>query len=154
MATRIDGDNVTVPGQVSVSGPGTSLTHVATRGVTGLLRAYVKGIDLNAAAPIDLATITVPSALYIPVRAFVYNPSGNLAAATLGLYTAAGAGGVALIAPVLLASLTATTKFQLLSIAAITDVVTAATLYPRLTVAAGAPGTASLVLEFQDLAMI
>lgn len=154
MATRIDGDNVTVPGQVSVSGAATIITHVITRGPCGLLRSYVKSINLNAAAPIDLTAIPIPSNRYIPVRCFVYNPTANLAAATLGLYTAAGAGGTAVVAPVLLASLTAVGKFQALSIAALTDVITDSTLYPRLTVASGVAGTASLVLEFQDLSLI
>lgn len=154
MATRIDGDNVTVPGQVAVSGPATIITHVVTRGLCGVIRAYVKGLNLNAAAPVDLTPISVPSTQYIPVRCFVYNPTANLAAATLGLYTAAGAGGVAIVSPVLLASVTAVGKFQALTIAALTDVITATTIYPRLTVAAGVAGTVALVLEFQDLSLI
>jgi hypothetical protein len=154
VATRIDGDNVTVPGQVSVSGPPTSLAHVPVMGNTGFLRGYVKSLNLNAAAPIDLAVLSILSANYIPIRCCVYNPSGNVAAATLGLYTAAGGGGIAIVAPTLLANLTAQGKFQELTIAALTDAVVAGLLYPRLTVAAGAPGIASLVMEYRDLSLI
>lgn len=77
-----------------------------------------------------------------------------MSSATLGLYTAALAGGTAIVAPVLLATLTGTGKFQSLSIAALTDVITATVLYPRLTVASGVAGTASLMLEFVELGLI
>lgn len=154
MATRIDGDNVTVPGQVSVAGAATQITHVITRGASGVLQAYIKNLDLNAVAPVDLTTLPILSSRYVPLRCFLYNPTADVSAATLGLYTAASGGGVALVTPVLLANLTAVGTFQELTINVLTSVVTAVTLYPYLTVAAGAPGAASLVLEYQDLALI
>lgn len=125
-----------------------------TNWYSGTLKAYVTGLLLNTAAPADLATLTVLSTKYVPVRCIVYNPSGNMSSATLGLYTAAGAGGTAIVTPVLLATLTGTGKFQSLSIAALTDVITATVLYPRLTVASGVAGTASLMLEFVELGLI
>lgn len=154
MAATIDGDNANFPGQVAVLGLPTSLDHTVTLRNAGTRRAFVQNLNLNAAAPSDLSVITVPSALYIPVRIFVYRPTANLSAANLGIYTAAGAGGTAIVAPVALASLTAAGKFQQLTIAAITDAVVATTLYPRLTVASGVAGTVSIVMEFQDLSLI
>lgn len=128
-----------------------------TNWYSGTLKAYVTGLLLNTAAPVDLATLTVLSTKYVPVRCIVYNPSGNMSSATLGLYTATGGGGgggVEIVAPTLLATLTGTGKFQSLPISAITSVVTAAVLYPRLTVASGVAGTASLMLEFVELGLI
>lgn len=154
MGVRIDGDNVTVPGQVAVSGAPTSLLHGVTRTTAGSLRAYVLSLDLNAGAPIDLTTLSVLSSKYVPIRCLVFNPDANVSSATLGLYTAAGGAGVAIVAPVVLATLTAVGKYQELTIAALTDVVTVQTLYPRLTVAAGVAGTADLLLEFIDLALL
>jgi hypothetical protein len=153
VATRIDGDYITVPGQVSVAGAATSPTHVATIKTTGSLRAYTQYLDLNPAAPapVDLATIAVPSTRFIPLRCWICNPTANLSSATLGLYTGAGGTGTAIILPVLLASLTALDTFQELTIAALASVITDATLYPYLTVAAGVAGTADLILELQDL---
>lgn len=154
MGVRISGNNITVPGQVAVEGTPTSLQHLPTMALVGTLRAYVENLDLNAAAPIDLDVLSVGSNLYVPVRCVIYNPSGNMSGASLGLYTAAGGGGTAIVAPVGLATLTGTGKFQSLTIAAITDMVTAQTLYPRLTVASGVAGTASLLLEYLDLSLI
>jgi hypothetical protein len=134
--------------------PANSLTALVRNKEGQGLKAYVQGLDLNAAAPIDLTTVTVPSSLYVPVACYVYGPTANLSSATLGLYTAAGAGGTAIVAPTLLANLTGTRKFQSLAIAALTDVIIATTLYPRLTVASGVAGTASLVLQFLDLSLI
>lgn len=154
MGVQIQGDNMTVPGQASVVGTATSATHVINRKSAGTQKDYVAGLNLNAAAPIDLSVLTIRSGLYVPVRCIVYNPSGNMAAATLGLYTAAAGGGTAIVAPTLLATLTGTGKSQSLTIAAMTDSITATTLYPRLTVASGVAGTASLVLEYVDLEVI
>jgi len=154
MGVAISGNNITVPGQIDLQGTPTSPNHPVTMRRNGVMRAYVEDLDLNAAAPIDLDVISVDSALYVPVRAIVYNPTGNMSSATLGLYTAAGGAGTAIVAPTLLATLTGTGKFQALTIAALTDMVTATTLYPRLTVASGVAGGASLVVEFVDLSLI
>lgn len=154
MGVEISGDNINVPGQVAITGEISSLNHVVTARRAGSFRAYVQSLNLNAAAPIDLTSFTVPFAKYVPVRAIVFDATANLAAATLGLYTASGGGGTAIVAPTLLSNLTGSTKFQSLTIAALTDMVTAQTLYPRLTVASGVAGTASLMIEFVELDLI
>ncbi|MEO7520228.1 MAG: hypothetical protein ABIW79_00290 [Gemmatimonas sp.] len=151
MSSKIEGDDALFPGQVVAQGAPVDLENVVTRKYGRGLRAYVKALDLNAAAPSDLAAITVISARYIPVRAYVYDPSGNMAAATLGIYTATGAGGTAVVTPVLLANLTGVDKFQELTIAVTSSLLVATTLYPRLTVASGVAGTASLVIELLDV---
>ena len=151
MAFEIQGNNATCPGQVAVGTRATSGQHVVRKDDASKWRAYVADIDLNAAAPIDLATIAIPSTKYIPTRVFLVNPSADVSAATLGLYSAAAAGGVEVVAPTLLATLTAAGKFQVLSVAALTEPLTAETLYPRLTVAAGGAGIADLVVEFEDI---
>lgn len=151
MAFRINGDNADAPGQITVQGVPTSRQHVIQRGRAGTLKNYVQALDLNAAAPVDLSVLTVDSRLYVPVRVVVYNPSADVSAATLGFYTAAGGGGTEIVAPTLLATLNGTGKFQSLTVTALTSAITATTLYPRLTVAAGAAGTASLVVEYLDL---
>lgn len=154
MGVTIDGDNIQVPGQIAVVGVPTSSQHVVPNALVGTRRNYVASLNLNAAAPIDLSTLAIDSALYIPLRAFVYKPTANLSSATLGLYTAAGAGGTEIIAPTLLATLTGTGKFQELTISALTSAIVATTIYPRLTVASGVAGTVSLVLEYMDLSVI
>lgn len=154
MATKIIGNDILVPGQVTIEGPPNALQKAITSFYSSRTKGFVKALDLNAAAPGDLATLTVFPSRYIPVAAWVYNPTANLALATLGLYTAAAGGGTAIITPTLLASLTGVDTFQELSISALSSVITAQTLYPRLTVASGTAGTAALVIEMIDLTLI
>lgn len=154
MGVQVSGDNLVVPGQASVLLPPTSTTHVIVSLYAGTLKVSVPALNMAAAAPIDLTVLPVISANYIPVRCFVYKPTADVSAATLGLYTAAGGGGTAIVAPVLLANLTGVGKFQELTIAALASAITALQLYPRLTVASANPGTANLVLEFMDISLI
>jgi len=157
MGFRANGDNIEVPGQAVVTLRPSSLDHVTRVRDVNKYRAWVTSLNLNAAAPIDLTVIAIPAEVtkWIPTRAVVYNPTANLSAANLGLYTAAGAGGTNIVAPVALANLTgATTKFQVLAIAAITDHLIVNTIYPRLTVASGVAGSASLFIEFEDIGLI
>lgn len=151
---RIDGSNIVVDGQATLnSAPNSAISAVPSRYV-GTLKSHISLLNLAAGAPIDLPTLTVISAKYVPVRCFVYNPTADLSAATLGLYTAAAAGGTEIAAPTLLASLTGVGKFQELTISALTDAITSTVLYPRLTVDSANAGTASLVLEFIELGLI
>jgi hypothetical protein len=111
------------------------------------LLGYRTGLDLNAAAPIDLSTVTINGSKYIPLLIVIYNNSAAAAAATLGLYTAAAGGGTAVVTPVLLADLSAANRMQILAVTDLGDApLTAATLYPRLTVAAGGAATADIAI--------
>lgn len=141
-------------GQVAVAGSPAAATNVVPNKYAGTLKAYVTLLNLNAAAPIDLTTITVGSLLYVPILAMVYNPTANLSGASLGIYTAPAAGGVTVVTPVGLASLTGVGTYQALAIAALAGPVTSNLLYPRLTVASGVAGTASLVVEYMELSLI
>lgn len=153
MSVRIDTNDIVVDGQAALKTAPIYATSGVPNQYAGTLKAFVKSLNLNAGAPVDLTTLAVISSKYVPVRAFVFDPTANLSSATLGIYTAAAAGGVAVVAPVLLASLTGVGTYQELTIAALASVITATTLYPRLTVAAGVAGTASLVLEFMELGL-
>lgn len=147
---RVDSSNVQVPG------PPSALDHAVSMQYTGYLRAHVLNLDLynGGVAPADLATLHVISDLYVPVYAYLYNPSADVSAATLGVYTAAAAGGTEIVAPTLLATLNGVGKFQSVPISALTSAIVAQTLYPRLTVAAAGAGTASLVIGYVDLSLI
>lgn len=146
---RLDGNNITVPGQVAITGSPTSALHSIRRGDAGKFRAFVTGLDLNGAAPLDLDSIDLSlSGKYLPTEIIAYDATANLATAQLGLYTAAGAGGTEIVAPAALTGLTGSGKFHSLTIAALTDLLVAGTLYPRLTVAAGTAGTCSLLIAF------
>lgn len=160
MAVSIDLNNVNVPGQVSLGLPPTSPSHaipnsdprVAIRG-----SAQTIGINLNLSAPIDLAPLVplngagVAVAKYIPVRIVVMNPSGNASSAALEVWTGAGGTGTKLVTATTLTNLTASTKFISLSLNALTDYVTSANVYPRLTTAAGSAMTCDIYMIFEDV---
>lgn len=154
MAVRIDQNDILVPGQATLQAAPQFAQSAVPNQYAGTLKAFVRLLNLMAGAPVDLAPIFIPSTKYVPIRDLVYNPTADLSAATLGLYTAAAAGGTNIIAPVLLASLTGVGTYQELSIAALSSVITAATLIPRLTVDSANPGTVSLVIEFMELGLI
>jgi hypothetical protein len=108
-------------------------------------------INLNTAAPADIGTFNMPSVKWIPTKLIIFNPSGSVPLTTLGLYSAAAAGGTVLVTPAALANLTATGKFVDMTVISLTDVITTAVAVIRLTVAAGGAGTADALLEFIDL---
>ena len=115
------------------------------------LLGLVRGVNLNAVAPIDLTTIKINSAKYVIKEIVVYNPSATASTATLGFYTAPAAGGVAVVVPAALTALTGTGKFMGLTLAALTDVLTGNSLYPRLTVAQGGAATADIAVFGYEL---
>lgn len=82
---------------------------------------------------------------YILRRFIVTDASTSLAIsiATLGLYTAAAAGGVTLVTPAVLTTLTAATKFVDMSLALTTDYLTASSLFIRNVTAHGSAATVS-----------
>lgn len=111
------------------------------------LLGSVVGIDLNAAAPIDLSAITIDATNYIPLYAVVYNVSALASTAQLGIFTAAAGGGVAVVTAAALTNLTAAGKMHVLTLTALNNApLTAATLIPRLTVAQGNVATADIAI--------
>lgn len=126
----------------------TSISGVPSwQGLTYRLLGSVTGVNLNAAAPIDLSTITINGTKYIPLYIVIYNVSASATSATLGIYTAAAAGGTAVVTPVALTDLSAANRMQVLAVTALGNApLTAATLFPRLTVAAGGAATADIAV--------
>lgn len=101
----------------------------------------------------DQATITGLPAKYRVTRMMVFDPSADLSLniATVGLYTAAGAGGTAVVVPALITGLTGATKFADMTLAVAADYLTASTLYVRNAVASLTAQTVSVLVEIIDL---
>jgi hypothetical protein len=111
------------------------------------LLGFVTGVNLNAAAPIDLTGITIDATKYIPLYAVVYKASADGSTAQLGIYTAAAGGGTAVVTPAALANMNASGKMQVLTLTNLGNApLTAATLIPRLTVAQGSACTVDIAI--------
>lgn len=111
-------------------------------GLLGSLTA----VDLNVATSDN--ALTVESTRYRIDKLVVDNGSISLTTATAGLFTAAGGGGTTLAADQALSALTASAKFDDLTLEAVcgTDVQTAATLYFRVGTPQGAAATCNVWL--------
>lgn len=111
----------------------------------GLLASLV-GMDLNSAASDN--ALTVEATRYRIDKVTFDNASTNLTLATAGVFTAAGAGGTVIAADQALSALTASTKFDDLTLDAGvgTDVLTAGTLYARCGTAQGGAATADVYI--------
>jgi hypothetical protein len=151
MPVQISGNNIVVPGQALISGPPTSVEHAFRLGDAVFRRAIGRDFDMNAAAPTDVGTITIPTGKWEPWACLACNSTANLSIAQIGVYTAAGGGGVNLVALTVLASLTGANMSQVLAIAT-PGQLTATTLYVRLNTAAGVAGTIDMVFVCVELA--
>lgn len=109
-----------------------------------------RGVDLNTVGD---TTVHVPFSKYIVRRMIVTNASTSLgsSSATIGAYTAAAAGGTAIVTPATATGLTAASKFNDRTIAASADSQTASTLYIRVGVAHGSAATCDVYFELQSL---
>jgi len=118
--------------------------------VNGGYTLQYRGVNLNSVA--DTA-VHVPFAKYIVRRMTLTNVSTSLAAssATIGAYTAAAAGGTAVVTPATATGLTAASKFNDRTIAVSADSLTSDTLYIRVGVAHGTAATCDVYLELQSL---
>lgn len=118
-------------------------------------------VDLNTVG--DTA-VTVPCNKFIVRRMTVYDASTSLgsSSATIGAYTAAAAGGTAIVTPATATGLTAATKFNDRTIAASADYLKATSLtqangqalsviYIRVGVAHGSAATCSVAFELESL---
>jgi hypothetical protein len=108
------------------------------------------GVNLNSAGS-DTA-IPIAASRYIVRRVVVTNASTSLAisAATLGLFTGAGGTGTTVVTPAILTALTGATKFLDQTLALTADVLTAATLFIRNSVAHGGVATVDVFI-FGDI---
>jgi len=108
------------------------------------------GANMNSVA--DQA-IPITATKYIVRRIVVTNASANLTLAVGGFYTAASKGGTAVVANTqVYTALSASTKTLDLTLAALTDVLSVATLYFALTVAQGGAATADIYVIGDALA--
>lgn len=113
----------------------------------------VRGVNLNSVG--DTA-VTIPingAEKYIARKFTATNASATLAgsSATLGCYTAAAAGGTAVVTPATMTGLTAASKFLDHTIAASADTLTSATLYVRNGVAHGSAMTCDVYIYLDVL---
>lgn len=117
-------------------------------GESGLM-CVARGVDLNTVG--DTA-VTIPNAAlrYIVRRVVATNASTSMSGSscTLGAYTAASAGGTAVVTPATgsVTPLTAASKFKDCTIAASADSLIASTLYIRVGVAHGAAATCDVYI--------
>lgn len=125
-----------------------------TLGVRYGLLGQAIALDMNAAgAPVDLPSIGINSSKYIVDRVLATDASISLTTATLGLFGSAGGGVPVICADQALSALTGPTKQKALTISAAgsTDIITSATLVPRLGTAQGAAATINLWVFGYDL---
>lgn len=122
---------------------------LAVRSLLGIFDGYgrigsITGVDLNALG--DTAFTIGGTTRYIIDKIVIENASISLTLATAGVFTAAGGGGTTIAADQALSALTASTKFDDLTLQAVagTDVFTSATLYFRVGTAQGAAATANV----------
>lgn len=99
------------------------------------LLAENRSINLNGAAPVDFE-LKIMASEYLPKYLLIHEVDAA-AAAAIGLYTASGGGGTTILAPYTLTGLTAANKCLLIDLAPFLDQLSAATVYLRLTTAAG-----------------
>lgn len=111
------------------------------------LLGVIKGVNLATAAPTDLGTISIGAQSYLVDKMLVVvtSAAGTLAATTIGLFSAAGGGGVTLVAATALTGLTGNSIAQSLPATA-TSVLTSSSLFVRSTVASLSAGTADIYL--------
>jgi len=136
------------------AGQSSPLVNGQVIGINQQLAVYVAGVAIaTAAAPLDLASFSIPFARYLVQNIIVESQvaAGTLAAATIDLRTAPAGGGVScLAAPVALVNLTAANLAQV--IAALQNVVqTAPSLTIRQTVNSINAGQVAFALEIQPL---
>lgn len=118
-------------------------------------------IDLNTVGD---TFIPLQCASYIARRMTVFNASTSLgsSSATIGAYTAAAAGGTAIVTPATATGLTAASKFNDRTIAASADILTSTAntgangqtqygLFVRVGVAHGSAATCKVVFELEPL---
>lgn len=136
---------------VANGGTGASTAPVARENLGKILPRYgilgsKTSIDANAANNDN--AITIEGARYRIDKIMVDNASLNLTTATVGVFTAPAAGGTTLAADQALTALTASSKFDDLSLggSVATDCFTSATVYARTGTAQGSASTFDLYI--------
>lgn len=113
-------------------------------GEWGSLLGVFKGVDLNSANTDHELKIGWPK--YVVEKVIVTDASTSLAisGATLGIFTASGGGGTAVVSAATLTALTGATKIVLSTLALTTDYLTSGSLFARTVLAHGSAATCNV----------
>lgn len=139
------------PGPAGATGNTGSTGAAGPAGPAKIVRQIATLVNCNQTNA-DAATFTGLPAKYRITKMAIFDASTSFGAslATLGLYTAAAAGGTNLVVLATLVALTAATKIKDATVIT-TDYQTAATLYVRVGVTFGSAATVSVAIEAEDL---
>jgi hypothetical protein len=137
------------------STPGAAGTNL--NATPAYIRVTAKGLNFNSASTDNAISFALPTGTttYKVEFVTVWGASHTLTTATAGLFTAASAGGVAIVANGALTPTSGTTDtaldMQSLTIASATTAFTDTTLYFRIGTAEGAAATANVTLTLRIL---
>ncbi len=139
------------PAPTGPTGATGSTGATGAAGPAKIVRKVVTLVNCNQTNT-DAATFTGLPAKYRLTKVAVFDASTSFAVSlcTLGIYTAAAAGGTNLVVLATLTSLTGATKVADMTVVT-TDYQTAATLYARVGVTFGGAATVSIAIELEDL---
>jgi len=136
------------PNSVAVVTPVNTPSNPVVQGANGYrLLAVAKGVNANAVA--DTAMPVINSTSYSVLLVIKVNASISLTTAVGGVYTAAAAGGTAVLTPAALSGNTGATVV-VATAPTTTAVQTAQTLYWRISTAQGAAATVDILIYGYD----
>ena len=118
---------------------------------SSLQRLWVPAVSVQTSTT-DVATITVPAALYagagyLPVRFFAYGASVSMTLATVSLFTGAGGTGSAVVVAQALLSLTTSSVMASLTVALPNGILSSGSLFVRTITGQGTAATCKFCIE-------
>jgi hypothetical protein len=138
------------PNTVAVITPVSTVNNPAVQGAQALrLLGVVKGLSVNTVGDPALMTI-INATTWVPTLVITANANVTMATATVGLYTAAAAGGTAVLTVAALTGQTTNGFVYVRAATAITAAQTAQSLFVNVGVAV-ATGTVDIYLYGYDL---
>jgi|GEM_PF-6175067 len=87
MATRIEGNRIIVPGQITVESSPISENEVLRLQDVGLMRVCARGVSLSEPSPCDVATFDIRSTRWIIRKCIICHVSADLSDADVELRT-------------------------------------------------------------------
>lgn len=144
--TWAEGDITTLGRDILAASTALAVRSLISAGRSYGLLGFATAVDCNA-GPADTA-ITLITSKYILDRVTIHSATISLTTSTCGLFTAAGGAGTTLAADQAMSALTSSSKFDDLSLEAVTgtDVFTSGTLYFRIGTPQGAAATCSVAI--------
>jgi hypothetical protein len=122
-----------------------AFTDGVATGVVSDSGVLAKGTSVNLNAVAD-TSLSITPMKYIVRKFVVTNCSGTPVLAQVALYTGAGATGTTVVTAAVITSLSGSTKFVDMTITAVADTLSAATLYVRNAVAQGSALTCDVYI--------